>query len=102
MSTDIDKLDVTQLDALIAKAQSAKAQLRERRRQDLRAEFERRAAAEGFTIAEIVAAKTAKARSAKYAHPTDPSLTWSGLGRVPKWLTKLAGGEDIERFRIGR
>ena len=100
--TDIDKLDVKQLDALIVKAQTAKAQLRERRRQELRAEFERRSASEGFTLTEVVSAKRQPTRAAKYAHPTDPALTWTGLGRVPKWLTKLAGGEGIERFRVGR
>lgn len=25
----------------------------------------------------------------KYAHPRDPSLTWTGRGRAPKWVAAL-------------
>lgn len=25
----------------------------------------------------------------KYAHPKDPSLTWTGRGRAPKWVVAL-------------
>lgn len=98
---DLDNLDDKQLEALNAKVQAAKLQRRERRRQELRAEFERRSASEGFSLADIIAARRQATRAPKYAHPTDPTLTWTGLGRVPAWLTALAGEEGIERFRVG-
>lgn len=102
MTTDLDKLDMKQLDALIAKATTVKSHLREKRRQELRADFERRAASEGFTLTDVVAATSrTKQRRAKYVHPTDPALTWTGLGRLPAWLKVLAADGDIERFRLG-
>ena len=102
MTLDLDKLDIKGLDALIARAETAKQQLRERRRQALKAEFERRSASEGFTLDEIVATKAKASRTAKYVHPDDPSLTWSGLGRIPGWLRRLSGEESIERYRVSR
>jgi len=37
----------------------------------------------------------------KYRHPTDPTLTWSGRGQMPRWLRDLVNqGHDKEEFRI--
>lgn len=37
----------------------------------------------------------------KYRHPTDPTLTWSGRGQMPRWLRELVDqGHDKEEFRI--
>ena len=54
----------------------------------------------GVTVAELFG-RGRKRRSAgvKYRHPKDPSLTWSGRGRRPKWLADAGG--NIERFRVG-
>jgi DNA-binding protein H-NS len=38
--------------------------------------------------------------SVKYRHPSDPTLTWTGRGRRPRWITDLGG--DAERFRVSR
>ena len=38
---------------------------------------------------------------AKFRNPDDPSITWSGRGRQPRWLNKLlAAGRAIDDFRI--
>jgi DNA-binding protein H-NS len=37
----------------------------------------------------------------KFQNPVDPSLTWSGRGRQPRWVTDLlASGKAIEELRI--
>jgi DNA-binding protein H-NS len=37
----------------------------------------------------------------KYRNPQDPSITWSGRGRHPRWLNELlAAGRAIDDFRI--
>jgi DNA-binding protein H-NS len=39
--------------------------------------------------------------AAKYVNPDDPSETWTGRGRKPRWLTaKLQEGARLERFLI--
>jgi DNA-binding protein H-NS len=38
---------------------------------------------------------------AKYRNPNDPSQTWSGRGKTPRWIHEiLEAGEDIEDLRI--
>jgi DNA-binding protein H-NS len=37
----------------------------------------------------------------KYRNPSDPSETWSGRGKMPRWLkTQIGKGRAIEDFRI--
>jgi DNA-binding protein H-NS len=39
--------------------------------------------------------------AAKYAHPENPELTWTGRGRTPKWIEeKEAKGHKREEFLI--
>src|ERR1700676_5178820 len=38
----------------------------------------------------------------KYRNPNEPSETWSGRGKQPRWLAAaLKGGQTIEEFVIG-
>ncbi|UPK02436.1 H-NS histone family protein [Bradyrhizobium sp. 170] len=38
---------------------------------------------------------------AKYRNPDNPSETWSGRGKTPRWLAKLiASGRKLDEFRI--
>lgn len=38
----------------------------------------------------------------KYRNPNEPSETWSGRGKRPRWLTQaLLAGQKIEDFAIG-
>ncbi|PPC75765.1 histidinol phosphate phosphatase [Pokkaliibacter plantistimulans] len=43
-----------------------------------------------------------KSKSApQYYNPADPSQTWTGKGRKPKWIEEaLNNGSDLEDFRI--
>ena len=46
------------------------------------------------------ASKPASLR-ARYRHPGDPSKTWAGRGRKPKWLEdELQRGAVLETFRV--
>jgi DNA-binding protein H-NS len=39
----------------------------------------------------------------KYRNPKEPSETWSGRGKQPRWLAAaLKGGHSIEEFAIGK
>lgn len=43
----------------------------------------------------------APANAPRYASPEDPSLTWSGRGRRPRWVTEnLEAGKSLEDMAI--
>lgn len=59
----------------------------------------------GFNLAELVGtAKLPHSKSAlpaKYRHPENPSLTWSGRGRKPSWINEAeAAGKSLQSFLI--
>lgn len=45
----------------------------------------------GFSLQDLLDTASAGKRTvpAKYANPDDPSLTWSGRGRKPKWVQAM-------------
>lgn len=106
MATDLKRMTVAELDALIEKAQSVRGETRERRRMELKVELEQRLKDEGFSAIEVLGAKLKPKPQplplpAKYFDPADPSHTWSGKGRVPGWLqTKLDAGASLDNFLI--
>lgn len=102
--SDLKRMTVSELDALIAKAQSVREETREKRRLEIKSEFETRLKEEGFSAIEVLGAKLKpkpQPLPAKYADPADPSHTWSGKGRAPGWLqAKLDAGAPLARFLI--
>ena len=39
----------------------------------------------------------------KFFNPEDPSQTWAGRGKQPRWLLeKLKSGRDVDDFRVHR
>lgn len=73
----------------------------------IRKELEAFAAAQGYSLEELLsdagatAKRAGKPVAAKYRHPDEPSLTWSGRGRQPKWVAEfLAKGGKIETLAI--
>ena len=104
MSTDLTKLTVAELDALIERAQAVREETREQRRAELKLELEQRLKDEGFSAIEVLGTRIKpkpQALPPKYTDPDDPSLTWSGKGRMPGWLqTKLDTGTALEVFKI--
>ncbi len=59
----------------------------------------------GYSLAELVGTETKITRAptaAKYRHPENPALTWSGRGRKPHWFVEaLAAGKAAEELEIG-
>ena len=114
-STDIESLDIEQLTELLGNAQAEIAAREKQGRKELRAELERRVAAEGYKMGDIFpelgAASSSGARRkrpAKYRDPQSPGQTWSGVGRTPKWVQAilderwidLAAFKSIPMYRV--
>lgn len=93
--------DVAKLPKLI---ELRRAKVIEDRRQAALAAAEEAANAHGFKVSDLLEplkGKKVKSITPKYAHPSDPSLTWAGMGRRPKWIVELEdAGQSREEFLI--
>lgn len=103
MAKDVEKMSYKELQELILRAKKAMANVQDRERAALRNKMEAMASQSGFKIGEIFGGRGGKGRTvaAKYANPDDPSETWTGRGRQPRWLAaRVKGGEKIDKFLI--
>lgn len=103
MAKDLDRMSLRELKELELKVQRARASVQDRSRAELRKKVEAMIADAGFKVSDIFGGRGGKGRTvaAKYANPDDPSETWTGRGRKPRWLTaKLQDGAKIEKFLI--
>lgn len=107
----IDKLSYEELFELKNSVEDTIARRRSERKIRLRNKMAQVAADAGFTLQELVPVGrtngTRKARvrrgpvAPKYRNPKDPSQTWAGRGRQPKWLVaELGKGKKLENFVI--
>jgi DNA-binding protein H-NS len=117
---DVNKLTARELDALINQARKRKTALSKRKPiAVVRSKLTQLARAEGYSIAELfggaapaASGKTqAKAQRAKgkptgkvapkYRNPANPTETWAGRGKPPRWLAaEVAAGRKIEDYLI--
>ena len=76
----------------------------DRQKAEARAKVEALARDLGYSLAELVGAETKTSRApaaAKFRHPENPALTWSGRGRKPQWFVEArAGGNSTEDLAI--
>ena len=107
-SIDLKSLDIGQLAELLAKAQTEIASREKGNRKELRAELERRVAADGYKMADLfpelgadAASGARRKRPAKYRDPQNPEQTWGGIGRTPKWVQAILDerGIDMAAFK---
>jgi len=75
-------------------------------RTDLIEQLQTQAAEHGMTIEQVLRParqkrprKKQQVAAPRYRNPADPSKTWVGTGRKPKWLIEaLAGGAELSDF----
>lgn len=104
MSLDLNSMSLKELKDLQAQVARAIANFEERKKKAALAELEEKARELGFSLAELTGGAVARKRAAavaKFANPADPSDTWSGRGRKPRWFAEaLAAGKTAEDMAI--
>jgi len=103
---DLKSMPIAELLAL-QKAIPAELEARQREeKQNLLNEFRARARSLGMSLEEVVGAPVGRRGrgakvAAKYVHPQNPSLTWSGRGKRPGWVREwLNAGRSIEELAV--
>jgi DNA-binding protein H-NS len=93
--------ELRQLHKDIAKAIST---YEDRYKAEARAKLDAIAKEMGYSLADLIGAEVKPRRApvpAKYRHPGNPSLTWSGRGRKPLWfVAALDAGKTPEDLTI--
>ena len=103
MARELDRMSLRELQELELKVRKAKAGAQDRNRTELRKKIETMVADAGFKLSDVFSGRGGKGRTvaAKYANPDDPSETWTGRGRKPRWLNaKIQEGAKLEKFLI--
>lgn len=101
---DLEALSLTELRKLHKDIAKAITTYEDRQKAEARAKVEAFAKDLGYSLAELMGedAKPKRAPApAKYRHPENPALTWSGRGRKPLWFVEaLEAGKTAEDMAI--
>lgn len=106
MAIDISRLNQRQLDDLIVRARARQVELAREKATKLRAKISAMVRAEGFAIEDVFAGSgrrgVRRKVKPKYRNPADPSQTWTGRGKRPRWYqAALAAGKKEKDLLIG-
>lgn len=100
----LESLSLDELQHLQKAVTKAIDTLDDRRRREALASIEARAREMGFSLAELTGTTGRLKRSvrpARYRHPENPDLTWSGRGRHPAWIkSAIDSGAELADFEI--
>ena len=100
---ELDRMSHGDLVKLQKDVQKALATYQERRRQEALIEMQEIARKHGLELNEVMGGKkkAASVSAPKYRHPDNPSLTWAGRGRKPRWITEeINNGRSLEDFKV--
>lgn len=102
MSIDLDTLSLSELRDLRNKVERSITSFEDRRKKEALAAVELAAREHGFNLADLTGIKAARAKvAAKYADPQDPTQTWSGRGRRPRWVQDyIDAGKSVDDLLI--
>ena len=101
---DLEALSLSELKKMQKDVAKAIATFEDRQKAEARARVEALARDLGYSLAELIGTETKSSRApaaAKYRHPENPALTWSGRGRKPQWFVDaLATGKTAGELAI--
>lgn len=98
----LEKMTVKELRELKGRIDAAISARQSKDRAELKQKMMALAEEAGLTIDDVLGGSRRAGRNkgtvaVKFRHPDDPSLTWTGRGRRPRWLDGVA---NIEKFRV--
>jgi len=106
MNIDLENMSLKDMQDLRGKLDRAIASYEDRKRRQALSDVEEAARKHGFNLADLTGAKPAKGGKTgsvapKYANPQDPTMTWTGRGRKPRWVVdQLDAGKELADLAI--
>ena len=103
MNIELDKLSLKELREIQAKVERSISSYEDRKRREALSAIENTAREYGFNLADLTGSKPSRAGTIapKYANPDDATMTWTGRGRKPRWVTaQLENGKTLDDLAI--
>ena len=104
MDIDLNALTLKDLKELQGQVAKAITTFEDRKKRQALLELEEAARRLGFTLNELTGTSAVRKRAPavpNYANPADPTDTWSGRGRKPRWMeAALKAGKAPEDLMI--
>ncbi len=107
MATNIDNMDLNELEALTKKTQQLIEQKNKEKIDQAYAQLVDVAKSVGLTLDELLAhgqkkkSKPTRKVAPRYRNPKDASQTWTGRGKQPRWVVDaLAKGKKLDDLAI--
>ena len=101
---NIEAMSLKELKSLQKDLAKAISNFEDRKKSDARSKLEGIAKEMGYSLAELVGTDVKPTRApaaAKYRHPDNSDLTWSGRGRKPLWfVAALDAGKSPEDLAV--
>jgi DNA-binding protein H-NS len=104
-SINLNDLSLTELRSLQKEVAKAIAEFSDRKKTEAMTALEAHAKELGFSLSELTGVKKTRKSSgppgAKYRHPENPEVTWSGRGRQPGWFkAAIEAGKAPETMAV--
>lgn len=108
MNIDLNTMSHKELEKLLADVKAAIKNAQTRDRREARKAAEKAAAEYGFSLDELsggagakTSGKAKRPSEPKFANPENPSQTWTGKGRQPKWYVEaISAGKSPDDLEI--
>jgi len=101
---DLNPLTLKELKQLSKDVAKAISSYEDRQKAEALARVDAVAKEMGYSLSELIGIERKKLRAPavpKFLHPENPSMTWSGRGRKPRWFVDaLATGKTEEELSI--
>jgi len=97
-SKNIENMSFAELAAMQTRVERAKLEKQNAERTALREKLTAMAKDAGFDIRELIDGRKGKGKVAvKYRDPSNSANTWTGRGRMPRWMTAATKGGKAKK-----
>jgi len=97
-ASDVERMSYAELTEMEAQIQRLKIEKQNAERAELRQELTDIARKRGFDIHELFGRRKGKGSvAAKYRDPKNMANTWTGRGRMPRWMTAATKGGKAKK-----